>query len=125
MSAAVAVADYPQPCHGAVGSSTSPGGIGAFSKVICITVMMLSVSTPAQRGRIGAHVSWSRTIDRAARTEPGRKGFLARFEREVDPDGVLPEGERARRAEHARRAYMQKLALASAASRRQARAAAR
>ena len=47
-----------------------------------------SVSTPAQRGRIGAHVSWSRTIDRAARTEPGRKGFLARFEREVDPDGV-------------------------------------
>jgi hypothetical protein len=93
-------------------------------QVICITVMMLSVSTPAQRGRIGAHVSWSRTIDRAARTEPGRKGFLARFEREVDPDGVLPEGERARRAEHARRAYMQKLALASAATRRQARTAA-
>jgi hypothetical protein len=95
-----------------------------FSQVICITVMMLYVSTPAQRGRIGAHVSWSRTIDRAARTEPGRKGFLARFEREVDPDGVLPEGERALRAEHARRAYMQKLALASA-TRRQARAAAR
>jgi hypothetical protein len=78
------------------------------------------MSTPAQRGRIGAHVSWSRTIDRAARTEPGRKGFLARFEREVDPDGVLPEGERARLAEHARKAYMQKLALASAARRRKA-----
>ena len=93
--------------------------------MICITVMMLYVSTPAQRGRIGAHVSWSRTSDRTARTEPGRKGFLARFEREVDPDGVLPDGERARRAEHARRAYMQKLALASAATRRQARAAAR
>ena len=78
------------------------------------------MSTPAQRGRIGAHVSWSRTIDRAARTEAGRKGFLARFEREVDPDGVLPEGERARLAEHARKAYMQKLALISAARRRQA-----
>ncbi len=76
------------------------------------------MSTHAQRGRIGAHVSWSRTTDRTARTEPGRKGFLARFEREVDPDGVLPEGERARRAEHARKAYMQKLALASAAQRR-------
>jgi hypothetical protein len=63
-----------------------------------------------------------RTVDRVARTEPGRKGFLARFEREVDPDGVLPEAERARRAEHARRAYMQKLALASAATRRSARA---
>jgi hypothetical protein len=76
------------------------------------------VSTPAQRGRLGAHVSWSRTIDRAARTEPGRKGFLARFEREVDPDGVLPERERVRLAEHARKAYMQKLALISAARRR-------
>jgi hypothetical protein len=79
---------------------------------------MLYMSTPAQRGRIGAHVSWSRTIDRTARTEPGRKGFLARFELEVDPDGVLPESERVRRAEHARKAYMQKLALASAARRR-------
>ena|SRR5580658_6942482 len=54
-----------------------------------------------------AHVSWARTADRTARTEPGRKGFLARFEREADPDGVLPEDERARRAEHARKAYMQ------------------
>lgn len=88
-----------------------------LSRSICITVTMLLVSTPAQRGRIGAHISWSRTIDRTARTEPGRKGFMARFEREVDPDGVLSEGERARRAEHARKAYMQKLALASAARR--------
>jgi hypothetical protein len=86
-------------------------------RLICITVIMAAMSTPAQRGRIGAHVSWSRTIDRAARTEPGRKGFMARFEREVDPDGTLPEGERVRRAEHARKAYMQKLALASAAKR--------
>jgi hypothetical protein len=78
------------------------------------------MSTPAQRGRIGAHVSWSRTPDRAARTEPGRKSFLARFEREVDPDGVLPEAERLKRAEHACKAYMQKLALASAARRRKA-----
>jgi hypothetical protein len=82
--------------------------------------ILISVSTPAQRGRIGAHVSWSRTIDRTARTEPGRKGFLAKFEREVDPDGVLPEGERIRLAEHARKAYMQKLALVSAARRRKA-----
>jgi hypothetical protein len=74
----------------------------------------------AQRGRIGAHVSWARTADRTARTEPGRKSFLARFEREVDPDGVLPDAERLRRAEHARKAYMLKLAMASAARRRAA-----
>lgn len=81
------------------------------------------MSTPAQRGRIGAHVSWSRTADRTARTEPGRKGFLARFEREVDPEGVLTDAERLHRAEHARTAYMQKLALASAAKRRKNMAA--
>ena len=81
------------------------------------------MSTPAQRGRIGAHASWARTIDRTARTEPGRKGFLARFEREVDPEGVLPEVERQIRAEHARKAYMQRLALTSAARRRKTRTA--
>lgn len=79
------------------------------------------MSTPAQRGRVGAHVSWARTVDRAARTEPGRKGFMARFEREVDPDGVLSEAERVRRAEHALKAYMQRLALTSAQRRRVAR----
>lgn len=69
-------------------------------------------------GRIGAHESWARTTDRAARTRNGRRAFLARFEAEVDPDGTLPPAERAERAEHARRAYFQRLALRSAQSRR-------
>ena len=43
---------------------------------------------------------------------PARKGFEAKFEREVDPDGVLPKAERQRRAKAAMRAHMQKLALA-------------
>jgi hypothetical protein len=43
---------------------------------------------------------------------------MAKFEREVDPDGVLPPDERARRAEHKRRAYFQRLALKSAKARR-------
>ena len=46
---------------------------------------------------------------------------MARFEREVDPDQVLPPDERARRAEHARKAYFQRLALKSARSRRRSR----
>ena len=69
-------------------------------------------------GRIGAHVSWSRTGDRTARTAPGTKAFMARFEDEVDPDRKLPVAERERRAEHARKAHMQRLALRSAAARR-------
>lgn len=73
--------------------------------------------THATAGRIGAHVSWSRTEDRAARTAPARTAFMARFEREVDPDGVLPDEDRRQRAEHAKRAYMQRLAQSSARAR--------
>lgn len=47
-----------------------------------------------------------------------RAGLEARFLREVDPDGTLPEAERLRRAESARKAYYQRLALASAKARR-------
>ncbi len=47
----------------------------------------------------------------------GRDSFMARFEREVDPQGVLSAGERARRAECAKRAHFIRLALKSAQSR--------
>jgi hypothetical protein len=68
--------------------------------------------------RIGAEISWSRTRDRSARTRPARDKFLERFEREVDPDGTLPAEERRRRAEHARRAYMLRLAKRAVAARK-------
>jgi hypothetical protein len=68
--------------------------------------------------RIAAEVSWSRTANRSARTQPARKAFLDRFEREVDPDGELPPDERQRRAEHAKRAYMLRLAKRAVAARR-------
>lgn len=74
-------------------------------------------------GSIAANESWAHTPDRAARTAPARAAFLAKFEAEVDPDGVLPAGERAKRAEYKRRAYYQRLALKSAQSRRKAREA--
>lgn len=73
------------------------------------------------RASIAAHTSWARTPDRSARTAPAREAALARFEREVDPDGVLLPQERARRAEHARKAYFQRLALKSARARRRAK----
>lgn len=73
------------------------------------------------RARIAAHVLHAQISDEAAHTAPARAAFLSRFEREVDPDGVLDPQERARRAEHAKKAYFLKLALAS----RKARAAKR
>jgi len=51
-------------------------------------------------------------------TAKARAAFLARFEREVDPDGMLPPQERARRAEHARSAYFARLSLNAAKARR-------
>ena len=43
---------------------------------------------------------------------------MARFEKEVDPDGVLAPEERARRADQAKKAYFARLALLSAQKRR-------
>lgn len=77
--------------------------------------------TPAERrlrSQIAANESWANTPDHSARTAPARAAMLAKFEREVDPDGTLEPSERARRAEHARKAYFQRLALKSARSRR-------
>lgn len=78
-------------------------------------------ATPADlslRGQLGAHTSWARTTDRSARTKAARDAAERKFELEVDPDGVLPPADRARRAEHARKAHFARLALASAKARR-------
>ena len=71
------------------------------------------------RARMAAHLLHAQISDPAEHTAPARAAFLSRFEREVDPEGVLDPKERARRAEHAKKAYFIKLALAS----RKARAA--
>lgn len=76
--------------------------------------------TPEQR-RLSAtaavHSSWANTKDRTARTAPGTKAFMDRFERQVDPDGALSPVERAKRAESACKAYFAGLALKSSLAR--------
>jgi len=57
------------------------------------------------------------TADAASATAPARSAFNARFEREVDPDGVLPAAERSRRAEYARKAYFTRFAYLSVKAR--------
>ncbi|WP_285752022.1 hypothetical protein [Lentzea sp. NBRC 105346] len=77
--------------------------------------------TPAQRilrAQIAAHTSWANTSNRAARTAAARKAADDRFERQVDPDGVLPPEERAQRAKAARKAHFLRMAAKSAAARR-------
>lgn len=78
-------------------------------------VVGLSAVERSLRARVAAH---SLHAAGGTNTAPARAAFLATFEAKVDPDGVLDPAERARRAEHARRAHFQRLALASVKARR-------
>lgn len=79
--------------------------------------MSLSPIDRSLRGQIAAHTSWANTSDRSARTRNARAKFDERFEREVDPEGILPPEERAKRAENARKAHFARLAFKSAKAR--------
>ena len=75
---------------------------------------MLSPSERTLRARIGAH-SLHAKHDPRVTTAPGRKAAAdklnARLLAEIDPHNELPETERARRLEHARKAHFSRLAL--------------
>jgi len=78
----------------------------------------MSPSQRTLRARLAAYSMHARHDGREI-TANARKAFVERFERDVDPDGVLPIAERQRRAEHAMRAHMTRLALRSAQARSQ------
>jgi hypothetical protein len=76
--------------------------------------------TPAERSlraRAAAYRLHS-LYDSRELTANARAAFRDRFVRQVDPDGILPEAERQRRAECARKAYYAELASKSAKARR-------
>jgi hypothetical protein len=82
--------------------------------------------SPAERAlhsRAASHVRWSREPDRTEATAPARAGLQAKFEKQVDPDGLLDPTERAKRAESARKAYYADLTRRSIAARRRRKAA--
>jgi hypothetical protein len=71
------------------------------------------------RARIGA-LALHAQHDSTALTEAARANSpaqLAYFERQVDPDGLLDEAERQRRAEYARSEHFARLAYKSARAR--------
>jgi hypothetical protein len=82
--------------------------------------------TPAERAmhsRAASHARWAHEGDRTAATAPARAGMQARFEKQVDPDGLLDPVERAKRAESARKAYFADLTRRSIAARRRKKTA--
>jgi hypothetical protein len=69
--------------------------------------------TPQQRSlrsRIGGLATAGKNDPREY-TAPARTAFLAKFEAEADPDGILPPKERARRAEALRKAHFTRMAF--------------
>lgn len=54
---------------------------------------------PQQWGRMGAHSVHARGL---TNTAPARAALQRKFERQVDPDGVLDEAELAKRVAHAK-----------------------
>lgn len=85
--------------------------------------MALTPEQRSQRARLAALTRWSRE-DPTETARRGQEGLLRRFLAEVDPDGTLPEAERYRRAEAARKAHMTRLAFNSAKARSKAPATA-
>ena len=78
-------------------------------------------ATPADRsiaGQIAAAAKWAQTPDYSAATAPARAAFNDKFEREVDPHGVLPIEQRQKMAEHARRLHFLRMAQKSVQARK-------
>lgn len=71
------------------------------------------MASPARRrlaGQIGAFSLHSK-YDSKELTANARKAFQSKFERQVDPDGILEPQERARRADALRSAHYKRLSL--------------
>lgn len=65
-----------------------------------------------------ADQSWANTPDRAARMAPAWQARDARFERLVDPDGVMTPQDRAKAAASARSAFYKDMSRKALAARR-------
>jgi hypothetical protein len=94
-----------------VQSSLRGNPCGIEDRLVVLTEQQRSL-----RARIGGFARAARYDGRDV-TEAARSAFLDRFRAEVDPDGVLPEEERERRAQAARRAYFARLAFESSKAR--------
>ena len=74
-------------------------------------------SIASARARIGG-LALAASHDPKAYTAPARAAFLNRFVDEVDRDRLLPEPERVRRAEAARKLFYARLSLKSVQAKR-------
>lgn len=92
--------------------------------------MTLATSERRLRAQIAAHTGWANTVDRAARTQPGRDGMSRKIERQlIERVGqtrwaAMTPADQEKAVESARKAYFSALALKASKSRRARREAA-
>ena len=82
----------------------------------------MTAPSPTERRlqrQAAAHASWAKTPNRAARLAPAHAARDARFDKLVDPDGVMNPVDRGKAAASARKAFYTEMARKSAAARRQ------
>ena len=79
--------------------------------------MALSL-TPAERSLRARRAAFALHAQGGTSTKAGTAAFLARFEKQVDPDGTLPADERVRRARFALRSHMALLGLKASKAQR-------
>jgi hypothetical protein len=105
-------------------SKSKKTNIKAGAKTGAEEALTLTPTERSLRARIAAYELHSQRDPRET-TAQARKTFLASFEQQVDPEGILPPEERSRRAECARRAHFTRLAYLSVRSRRSGKHAGR
>lgn len=73
--------------------------------------------TPVERSlraKIAANTRWSKSGARGQQSTAAREALWRRFEKQVDPDGVLPDEQRRQLAESAAKAHSAQMNLAKA-----------
>jgi hypothetical protein len=81
--------------------------------------LSLSPTQRTERAKIAANTRWAREIDRLAATKPGRDAAFQKLLDEADPEGVLSEAERLKRAKNAQQAQLARARFLSSKARRQ------
>jgi hypothetical protein len=84
----------------------------------------LTSSERSLRASLASDTSWRNTVDRTARSQPGRDAMARKLERETiaaigeSAWAAMTPAEQAKRVESARRAHFKRLALKSSVARR-------
>ena len=85
--------------------------------LVLLVCLSLSPGQRTERAKIAANARWGREIDRLAATKPGRDAAFQKLLHEADPEGILSEAERLKRAKNLQAEQMARIRLAASKAR--------